>query len=294
PRNVLLPRCTASRDAASPQRGTVLAPPSAHGRAIVAPMGPPKRRATYEDLMQVPDTKVAEIIDGELVVSPRPASRHAHAATVLGSDVTGPFHRGPGDPAGPGGWWILLEPELHLAEDVLVPDWAGWQRDRLPVFPDTPAFTQVPDWVCEVISPSTGRIDRSRKMRIYAREGVSHLWFVEPQLERLHPDVPDGVAEPLLAETWGRRLLLDPPTCSSSSASQGPSNGRWRRGADTSATSRARGVVIVVASHDASGQGTRPLSGPRTPRYRANSPAHTGGYDDGPAAACTYHLRSGH
>ena len=184
-RNVLLPRCTASRDAASPQRGTVLAPPSAHGRAIVAPMGPPKRRATYEDLMQVPDTKVAEIIDGELVVSPRPASPHAHAATVLGSDVTGPFHRGPGDPAGPGGWWILLEPELHLAEDVLVPDWAGWQRDRLPVFPDTPAFTQVPDWVCEVISPSTGRIDRSRKMRIYAREGVSHLWFVEPQLETL-------------------------------------------------------------------------------------------------------------
>src|SRR5437867_10064590 len=163
-RNVLLPRCTASRDAASPQRGTVLAPPSAHGRAIVAPMGPPKRRATYEDLMQVPDTKVAEIIDGELVVSPRPASPYANAATVLGSDVTGPFHRGPGDPAGPGGWWILLEPEVHLAEDVLVPDRAGWRRDRLPVFPDTPAF-------------------RSRKMRIYAREGVSHLWFVEPQLE---------------------------------------------------------------------------------------------------------------
>ena len=135
--------------------------------------------------MEVPDTKIAEIIDGELVVSPRPASPHAHAATVIGSDVVGPFHRNPGDPAGPGGWWILLEPELHLAEDVLVPDWAGWRRERLPVFPDTPAFTQAPDWVCEVISPATGRIDRSRKMRIYAREGVSHLWLVEPQLETL-------------------------------------------------------------------------------------------------------------
>jgi len=145
----------------------------------------PKRRATYEDLMQVPDTKVAEIIDGELIVSPRPASAHAHAATVVGGDLIGPFHRNPGDPAGPGGWWLLLEPELHLGEDVLVPDWAGWRRERLPVFPDTPAFTQAPDWVCEVISPSTGRIDRGRKMRIYAREGVAHLWFVEPQLETL-------------------------------------------------------------------------------------------------------------
>ncbi len=80
---------------------------------------------------------------------------------------------------------MLVEPELHLGEDVLVPDWAGWRRERMPVFPDTPAFTQVPDWVCEVISPATGRIDRSRKMRIYAREGVPHLWIVDPLLETL-------------------------------------------------------------------------------------------------------------
>ena len=143
-------------------------------------MPEPKRRATYEDLMRVPDTKVAEIIDGELVVSPRPASPHAHAATVLGGDLVGPFHRGPGDPAGTGGWWLLLEPELHVGDDVLVPDWVGWRRDRMPVFPNAPYFTQAPDWVCEVVSSSTGRIDRSRKMRIYAREGVSHLWFVDP------------------------------------------------------------------------------------------------------------------
>jgi Uma2 family endonuclease len=148
-------------------------------------MAAPRRRATYEDLMQVPDTKVAEIIDGELIVTPRPASPHARAATVIGVDVGGPFDRHRGDPAGPGGWWLLLEPELHFGEDVLVPDWAGWRRDRMRVLPDTPAFTQAPDWVCEVISPSTGRIDRSRKMRIYAREGVGHLWFVEPQLQTL-------------------------------------------------------------------------------------------------------------
>jgi Uma2 family endonuclease len=147
---------------------------------MVRAMGEPKRRATYEDLMQVPDTKVAEIIDGELVVSPRPASPHAHAATVMGSDVVGPFHGDPDDPSRPGGWWILLEPELHFGDDVVVPDWAGWRRTRLPEFPNAAYFTLAPDWICEVVSPSTGRIDRSRKMRIYAREGVAHLWLVDP------------------------------------------------------------------------------------------------------------------
>ena len=104
---------------------------------------------------------------------------------MIGVDVAGPFDRGVGDPPGPGGWWVLLEPELHLGDDVVVPDWAGWKRERLPVLPDTAAFTNAPDWVCEVISPSTGRIDRSRKMWIYARAGVSHLWLVDPLLETL-------------------------------------------------------------------------------------------------------------
>jgi Uma2 family endonuclease len=139
-----------------------------------------KRRATYEDLMQVPNTKVAEIIDGELIVSPRPASPHANAASLLGVDVAGPFHRDPSDPAGPGGWWVLLEPELHFGDDVVVPDWAGWRRSRLPVLTNVPFFTLAPDWACEVVSPSTGRIDRSRKMRIYGDAGVASLWLVDP------------------------------------------------------------------------------------------------------------------
>jgi Uma2 family endonuclease len=144
-----------------------------------------KRRATYEDLMQVPDTKVAEIIDGELIVSPRPASPHARAATVLGSDLGGPFDRDPASPGGPGGWWLLLEPELHFGEDVLVPDWAGWRRDRMPRLQNVPFFTDAPSWACEVVSPSTGRIDRSRKMRVYAREGIAHLWLVDPLVRTL-------------------------------------------------------------------------------------------------------------
>jgi Uma2 family endonuclease len=137
------------------------------------------RRATYDDLMQVPDHLVAEIIDGELVTSPRPASPHAFAASVLGQDL-GPLH-GRSEGAGrPGGWWILFEPEIHLGEDVLVPDLAAWRHERMPRVPSVAFFSLAPDWACEVVSPRTGRIDRSRKMRIYAREGVRHVWLVDP------------------------------------------------------------------------------------------------------------------
>jgi len=148
-------------------------------------MSTARRRATYDDLVKVPDTMVAEIIDGELIVNPRPATPHALAGSLLGSDLIGAFHGPPGSGAKPGGWWILFEPELHFGDDVLVPDLAGWRRERLPVLPNVAAMTQAPDWVCEVISPSTGTIDRSRKMRIYARESVTHLWLVDPSIRTL-------------------------------------------------------------------------------------------------------------
>ena len=120
---------------------------------------------------------VAEILDGELHVSPRPAPRDVTASSVLGGVLSGPFHTGRG---GPGGWWILDEPELHLDPDVLVPDLAGWRRERLPRIPDEAYFTLAPDWVCEVLSPSTERIDRVKKLAIYAREGVRHAWLLSP------------------------------------------------------------------------------------------------------------------
>jgi Uma2 family endonuclease len=143
-------------------------------------MGAVRRPATYDDLRKVPDHLVAEILDGDLIVSPRPASRHARVTSILASELAGAFDRPPGDARGPGGWWILYEPELHLGPDVVVPDLAGWRRGRMPVIPDVAAFTLAPDWVCEVISPSTGAVDRGRKMRIYARERVAHLWIVDP------------------------------------------------------------------------------------------------------------------
>jgi Uma2 family endonuclease len=140
----------------------------------------PRRRATYDELREVPEHLVAEIIDGELVTSPRPSSPHALAASTIGVDVGGAFGRPPGGSAAPGGWWILDEPELHLGEDVLVPDLAGWRRERMPVFPDVPAFELLPDWACEVVSPSTARVDRGRKLGVYARERLPHLWLVDP------------------------------------------------------------------------------------------------------------------
>src|SRR5262249_49100798 len=139
-----------------------------------------KRPATYEDLKRVPDTMVGEILDGELIATPRPASPHARAAPVLLTDLAGPFDCDKGGPGGPGGWWLLVEPELHLHGDVVGPGGAGWRRERMPVMPSVPAFELPPDWICEVLSPRTVRHDRLQKMRIYAREAVSFLWFVEP------------------------------------------------------------------------------------------------------------------
>src|SRR5438552_988428 len=115
---------------------------------------------------------VAEIIDGELIATRRPAAPHTLAASMIGFVLIGPFGGPSGAAGAPGGWWILDEPELHLGEDVVVPDLAGWRRERMPTVPDVAAFELPPDWACEVVSPSTGAIDRGRKMRVYNRERV--------------------------------------------------------------------------------------------------------------------------
>lgn len=135
------------------------------------------RPATYEDLKKIPDHMVAEIVDGELHASPRPALRHARSASRLGSRLGPPFDEGRG---GPGGWIILFEPELHFGRNVLVPDLAGWRHTRLPSVPDTAAMSLAPDWVCEVLSPSTSSLDRVKKLAIYGRESVPFAWLIDP------------------------------------------------------------------------------------------------------------------
>ncbi len=166
-----------------------------------------KRPAIYQDVLDAPAHKVAEIVDGELVLSPRPAGPHASVTMGLSDEISPPFQRARG---GPGGWVILIEPELHLRNDVLVPDLGGWRQPRLPTV-QVPYFSIVPDWVCEVLSPSTAKLDRSRKQRIYARDGVGHLWLVDPRFRtvevmRLH----DGKWLTLAVHTDDERVRAEP------------------------------------------------------------------------------------
>ena len=139
-------------------------------------MGKP---ATYEDIEALPPHQVGELLGGELFVSPRPASRHTFASSSLGGQLFDPFQRGRN---GPGGWWLLDEPELHFGADVLVTDLAGWRRERMPHVPEVPFFTLAPDWVCEVLSPSTAKVDLVRKLPRYAEAGVRHAWLIDPVL----------------------------------------------------------------------------------------------------------------
>src|SRR5262245_35621819 len=143
---------------------------------------PARRRATYEDILAAPEHMVAEIIDGELHLQPRPRRRHARSATGLGAVLTVAFDFGV---SGPGGWVILDEPELHLGPepDIVVPDIAGWREERYPGDrDDDDAFwTEAPDWACEILSASTARVDRMKKVPIFARERVPHVWIVDPR-----------------------------------------------------------------------------------------------------------------
>ena len=134
-------------------------------------------RATYQDVLDAPPHKVAQVVRGVLHVHPRPTLPHAVAAGALNINIGSPFGFGRG---GPGGWWILPEPELHLGEDIVVPDIAGWRKERMPKFPDAAYCAVPPDWVCEVLSPSTRQFDTGEKKDVYSRERVRHLWMADP------------------------------------------------------------------------------------------------------------------
>ncbi len=156
-----------------------------------------KRRSLYQQLLDLPDGLTGEVIDGQLHTQPRPAGPHAVAASRLGADIEGPYGRGRG---GPGGWWIIDEPEVHFVRDaeVLVPDIAGWRRERMPQVPRDQRFEVVPDWVCEVLSPGTESKDRKVKMPFYARYGVHYAWIVNP---------PERVLEAYVLEDGGWKTV---------------------------------------------------------------------------------------
>ena len=139
---------------------------------------PARKMATYEDLCTVPENLIGEIINGELIVTPRPSLDHSHAAAAMGGTLVPPFALGRG--GGPGGWIILDEPEITLGQQVLVPDLAGWRKERLLGRPKSEWMALPPDWVCEILSPSTALRDRTVKTAIYAVHGVGTLWLVDP------------------------------------------------------------------------------------------------------------------
>jgi len=143
--------------------------------------GEKKKRATYQDVLDAPPRMIAELIDGDLHLSNHPKGPAVSVSSTLGVELGSPFHRGRG---GPGGWIIVHEPELHLDEDVLVPDLAGWRRERMPVIP-ADYFELAPDWICEVLSRSTEKYDRTAKLRAYAAHGVKYAWLVHPMRRTL-------------------------------------------------------------------------------------------------------------
>lgn len=167
-----------------------------------------KRIATYADLDGVPEHLVAEIVDGELYEFARPSPKHAatHSRLLVWSGSR--FDLGDG---GPGGWWILTEPELHLHGDALVPDIAGWKKSRMQELPESAYFELAPDWVCEVLSPSTAEHDRIRKMATYAREGVRHAWLLDPQARVLEVYELENGRWYRCAACGGNRLVHVPP-----------------------------------------------------------------------------------
>ena len=155
-----------------------------------------RKFATYDDLVGLAPNLVGEIVHGVLHAQPRPAPAHARAGSSLGVSLGGPFDHGHG---GPGGWWILDEPECHLGAHVLVPDLAGWRRERMPKLPEIAWFDLALDWVCEILSPRTAQLDRVQKMPIYAKAGVQHMWLVDPALRTLEAYRREGDSWLLLA-----------------------------------------------------------------------------------------------
>ncbi len=169
---------------------------------------PAHKPATYDDLCALPPNRIGEIVHGVLHSHPRPASKHARASSAIGIKLGGPFDLGSG---GPGGWWIIDEPELHLDRHVLVPDLAGWRRERMPKYPDAAWFELVPDWACEILSPGTARLDRYEKMPIYAQSGVQHLWLVDPDLRTLEAYALKGGQWLLLGTHADQDVVRVPP-----------------------------------------------------------------------------------
>ena len=169
---------------------------------------PKPRNATYADIEALPPNMVGEIIHGVLHAMPRPSPRHGIVAGELTAELGLPFSRGRG---GPGGWMFIPEPELHLGSNIAVPDLAGWRRERLTPFPQSAFISVAPDWLCEVLSPSTEQHDRTDKLPVYAEHGVNHCWLVDPIKRTLEALALSGGSWQLVTTVKETDSVVAPP-----------------------------------------------------------------------------------
>ena len=168
----------------------------------------PKRPATYEDLLDVPDSLVAEIVDGG--ARDQFPARHSTRGCVSRFrarciQCSMPRWRNPG------GWVILFEPELHIVGRDPRPRHRRLASGTHAHPPRCGVHRDFADWVCEVLSPATAALDRTRKMRHYARAGVSHLWLLDPQPETLEVFRLDGDSWRLVTSVAGAVQIAAKP-----------------------------------------------------------------------------------
>ena len=170
---------------------------------------PQRRLASWRDLEQAPEDTKAEVLGGELFLMTRPRPQHGRSQAVLSSHLTPPFDLKIG---GPGGWWIVIEPDVAFGpHDIVSPDLAGWRRSTLPTLPDERPITLAPDWVCEILSPATARRDRLTKADLYLSGGVGYYWLIDTELRTLAALRADqGRWVRLGAWTDGHRAAIPP------------------------------------------------------------------------------------
>lgn len=142
---------------------------------------PAPNLATYADLLALPSDVRAEVLAGEIVSAPAPLPRHSHVQGSARRFIGGPFQDDDGR-GGPGGWWVFVEVDIAFGpHDIVRPDLAGWRRERLPRPGSVRPIEVAPDWIGEVLSPSTAARDRVHKRNLYARSGVPHYWLIDPE-----------------------------------------------------------------------------------------------------------------
>lgn len=173
-------------------------------------MQPAYKPTLYQQLEGLPEGLRGEILNGQLHTQPRPSGPHGRVCAHLDRSLGRSYDDGEG---GPGGWWLFLEPEVHFVRDVevAVPDLAGWRRERMAEIPQGHRFEIIPDWVCEVLAPSTESKDRDIKMPIYAHYGVSYAWLVDPVARTLEVYHLDGGQWRLSSEASADQVIRAVP-----------------------------------------------------------------------------------